>query len=151
AVLAVQLHEQRALEHLVPLGLLRVDVRLGREAARPPVHLVLEQLAVGVLGSAQEDDPHPERSEVERVSRLDGRAAILRLSKRSSLAPDVQVNERRRSAAGSRAAEAGTASGAYSGRLTTVSASELRERRARLAERLAPGSLALVRGAPAPT
>ena len=40
---------------------------------------------------------------------------------------------------------------AYSWALTTVSASELRERRARLADRLAPGSLALVRGAPAPT
>ena len=61
---------QGARDHLVPLGLVRVDVALRREAARAPDHLVVEQRAVGLGRGAEKHDPHAQGRDLEDVAGL---------------------------------------------------------------------------------
>jgi hypothetical protein len=70
AVAAVHRHPQRPGDDLVPLRLFRMHVALGREAARPARHVVLEQPAAGLGRRLPELDSHPEQRQVEDVTGL---------------------------------------------------------------------------------
>ena len=48
---------ERPLEHLVALGLARVQVIANGEAARHELELVFEHFATGVAGGAKKDEP----------------------------------------------------------------------------------------------
>ena len=65
-VLAALDHEpHRALDHLVALGLERVDVRLREEAARAADHVELDQLPVGLLARLADLDKDAQPGHLE--------------------------------------------------------------------------------------
>ena len=68
ALVAVDDDPERALEHLVALLLARVQVVAHREPARHELELVLEHVAAGLGGRAEEDEPLARRRVLEHVA-----------------------------------------------------------------------------------
>jgi hypothetical protein len=72
-------HGERALDHLVPLGLPRMHVRHGDDPLRPADEIELDELAAGLLRRPAELDAHAERRGVEHIAGTRHAATIAHL------------------------------------------------------------------------